>query len=166
MINKEMLEQGLNSHLIWKMRFTTAIDERSNLDISSKILSMDNQCPFGKWIHGELLTTEEKNSVEWETVVAFHKRFHIIAGDIKQLIDENNMNLARMLMRTTFEQLSKELIHALEHWIVKLPKEKFKSDVSTICNSTAHSKISNKKNLQDLTQACLPTSEKYRKRFN
>ncbi len=71
----------------------------------------------------------------------------VTAGKIKEFIEINEVSKARELLLGEFEETSNALMSALRVWMDKLPKEE-SSPFSL-----------------DFTQACIPSHETHRHRF-
>lgn len=105
------INQYINAHLQWIMKLATAIyggqiPERNTA-------SVDNACALGKWIHGEgnLLC---QNAKEFTELREKHRQFHIVVGQIIDLVQVGKMDEAKVEMTSgKFRQLSGEVINLL-----------------------------------------------------
>lgn len=172
MITKKLIQNNLNAHLLWKLRFEFAISGQVPIHTPSPVLSADDQCPFGKWLYGPTLSSEDMEGGDFENVRELHAQFHKIAGQMQDLIDKNEVTKARELLLGEFDQSSKELVTALEAWMENplvhsgdsIP---FGLDTAQnyvpVCRD--HGSVFLKV-LLDVTQACIPVHEVHRERFN
>jgi hypothetical protein len=83
---------------------------------------MDNQCALGKWLYGEGQKVKfSKNSqLTFNELLKSHNEFHLCAGSIIKLINENNDKQAMVELRPTskYIKISKntvQLIKKLQH---------------------------------------------------
>lgn len=78
------LDNAVNKHAEWKVKFRTAMTSRETLDAAT--ISKDNCCELGKWLHGEAKT-------QWSKLPAYreclerHASFHTAAGQVAQAIN-------------------------------------------------------------------------------
>ncbi len=75
---ERQLTHALASHSQWKVRLRDAI-ARGTSDLTTSTVSRDDQCEFGKWLHGPL-DAELVGSVHYERCVAAHRAFHRAAA--------------------------------------------------------------------------------------
>ena len=167
MVTKKQISKSLNAHLLWRMRFEFAISGQVPIHTPSSVLSADDQCPFGKWLDGSTLSSEDMERGDFENVRKLHSQFHKIAGQMQDLIDSNEISKARELLLGEFDQLSKKLMTALEKWMENSPDGDslpFGFDIQQ--GSVPIYRDNGNFFLKDMTQACVPVHEIYRKRFD
>lgn len=146
MINKKIIRKNIDAHLIWFRRFESAISEGSIIETTTNQLSVDNECPFGKWLY--TLTSLEQKSNNFIKVKKLHSSFHNLAGCIKHLIEINNYEEATHLLNGSFRRVSTALVDELTKWATELH------------NTDDHGIT------LDHMQSCIPVSPLFRKRFN
>lgn len=78
------LDESVQKHAEWKIRFRTAINNKEQLDVAA--VSKDNCCEIGKWLHGAG-RTQCGSLGEFKRAIDAHKEFHIEAGKIAKLIN-------------------------------------------------------------------------------
>jgi methyl-accepting chemotaxis protein len=98
--NKEAvvdLDNAIQSHAAWKFKFRNAIHGNEHMDVAA--ISKDNNCEFGKWLHGEAKALYG-NDRSYVKCVAEHTAFHVEAGKIATAINAKKMEIAEQLMAT------------------------------------------------------------------
>lgn len=94
-----------------------AIQTRSSA-IAVGTARVDDQCAFGKWLYGETLHRELKQSAHYQKCVELHRRFHLAAGDVLSLALAGRKEEAARAMEpgSEFAQISGALASALTAW--------------------------------------------------
>lgn len=112
------LDDAIAAHAEWKMKLRFAIQRKEQLDVS--IISLDNKCPFGQWLHGDAKTKYGKLA-GYTTCVAKHSEFHRCAGNVAQTINAGKYTEAKAMMGndTPFAAASSDVGVA----IIRLRKE-------------------------------------------
>lgn len=77
----EQIQNALAAHAAWRERLRTAVETQSST-FAVETLQRDDQCAFGKWIHGETLSRAMKKSADYRKIVDLHRRFHIAAANV------------------------------------------------------------------------------------
>jgi Chemoreceptor zinc-binding domain len=77
----------------------------------------DNQCPFGKWLHGEIDATSRR-APDYEKVRALHASFHVAAAGVLGLAVAGRRVDAEAAMApgSEFARVSTQLTLALTAW--------------------------------------------------
>lgn len=111
------IDNAIAAHRSWKMRLKQIVDT-GVLDTPLTTIRSRNECNFGKWVHGNTLSPEEKNSQHYKTVVDLHTKFHEIAAKIAQLATTGKKDEAAKLLEIggEFLQISSKLTAALTSW--------------------------------------------------
>jgi hypothetical protein len=89
------LDQAGQMHSQWKITLRMAIAKQETLDASA--IATDNQCPLGKWLHGEAQGKFGKLPSYGECV-SKHAAFHQEAGKVAQAINAKNFTQAKTMM--------------------------------------------------------------------
>jgi methyl-accepting chemotaxis protein len=78
------LEDAVQRHAEWKMKFRNAITKKEQMDAAT--IGKDNCCQVGQWLH-----TEGKarfgSKPEFQRAFDKHKAFHVQAGKVAGLIN-------------------------------------------------------------------------------
>jgi hypothetical protein len=80
----EEITKAISAHGLWKTRLKTAIDTRT-IETPVETIRQDNQCAFGKWLYGPTLTSADKSSDHYKTVITLHAEFHKAAARVAEL---------------------------------------------------------------------------------
>ncbi len=112
----EAIGTAIAAHGKWKMRLKGAI-ESGTLDVPVATVRLDNACPFGKWLYGEI-GAEDKASAHYEKVRELHARFHQAAARVAELAlaGKKPEASAQLAMGGEFADVSARLTAALLDW--------------------------------------------------
>jgi Chemoreceptor zinc-binding domain len=112
------LDQAIQKHAEWKLKFRKAISEHQTMDAIT--ISKDNCCDLGKWLHGEA-KLKFSNLTSYQKCVEKHAEFHKEAGKVASTINAKNFTEAEKMIsgNTPYSQASSDVgLH-----IIKLKKE-------------------------------------------
>jgi hypothetical protein len=112
------LEQAVQKHSEWKIRFRTAISKQETMDAAN--VSKDNCCDLGKWLHGEGKSMFG-NLASLSECITRHAAFHIEAGKVASAINMKKYAEAEKMIaiQTPYAAASTAVTGA----ILKLKKE-------------------------------------------
>ncbi|MBP9864648.1 CZB domain-containing protein [Patescibacteria group bacterium] len=116
MTPEEQIDKAIGRHGMWKSELRTAIDTgQSTFD--PKVVRMDNQCEFGKWLLQDI-DHDMKKSETYKTIVGYHADFHKEAARILEMAlngdrvqAEEEMNLG-----SKFSAMSAALTTSMVEW--------------------------------------------------
>ena len=119
---KDEINVAIASHSIWKSRLIKAI-ETGTLDVPQHTIAMDDHCAFGKWLLGNDIPAEIRNSTEYKNVKDLHARFHKVAAKVAELALSGHKVEADKFMAINGEYttITTQLISDLAAWQKKLP---------------------------------------------
>lgn len=80
------LQTALAAHYAWRQRLRDAAASGTVLDVAT--IQQDNQCPLGKWLHGEGSDAHGARE-EFGTVLDAHAAFHVEAGRLADLVNHH-----------------------------------------------------------------------------
>ncbi|MGO9317044.1 MAG: CZB domain-containing protein [Terracidiphilus sp.] len=102
------LDIAIQKHAQWKFKFRNALHNKEIMDAAA--ISRDNNCEFGKWLHGDAKAQFEKES-SYAKCVAEHAAFHAEAGKVAVAINANKAEQAERLMAagSAYDQISKRV---------------------------------------------------------
>ena len=102
------LDLAIQKHAEWKFKFRTAIHQNEQLDASA--ISKDNNCEFGKWLHGEAKAQLGRLG-SYVKCVADHAAFHTEAGKVAAAINAKKLEEAEKMMAsgTPYSEASKRV---------------------------------------------------------
>ncbi|MGB6945331.1 MAG: methyl-accepting chemotaxis protein [Bryobacteraceae bacterium] len=116
-VDHNILRSAINAHAAWTSRLRAAIGSR-HLDIPVATVKVDNQCQFGKWLYGEQLSGEEKQTGHYRTVKQLHAEFHEAASAVAQFAISGQKEAAENAMNpgSEYARVSSALTGALNNW--------------------------------------------------
>ena len=113
----QLLKNALSAHSAWTSRLRAAIGSRK-LDIPVSTIRTDNQCQFGKWLYGEYLSKDEKQTENYRSVKQLHAQFHQAAATVAQLAISGQREAAEKAMSpaSDYGRVSSAFTAALNEW--------------------------------------------------
>ena len=105
------IDAVIDGHRQWKVKLREAIEKGEKVDVES--LSRDDCCSLGKWIHGDGQRLRER--MTFSTLVEKHARFHRVAGQVGELINQGQFNQAEDALAhgTAFSSATSEVVIVL-----------------------------------------------------
>jgi methyl-accepting chemotaxis protein len=106
------LNQAIQAHGEWKMKFRIAINKQENMDVGN--ISADNCCMLGKWLYGEARTQFGKLASH-ANCLAKHAIFHQEAGKVAQAINAKRFGEAENMLNgdSTYNRASNAVAAAI-----------------------------------------------------
>jgi hypothetical protein len=104
---------AIEAHQNWKKRLTSVVDGSSGETLQVEVVSRDDQCLLGKWIHS---TGDEKFSSleQFNQLKKNHAHFHICAGKVLHLAQTHDKSEAiEELKDGNYAQASQQVIRDL-----------------------------------------------------
>jgi len=116
-ITHDQIQHALAGHAAWKNRLVNAIEKRTS-EIAVGTARLDDQCAFGKWLHGPTLGRAVKQSADYQKCLGLHRQFHIAAGEVLSLALAGKKDGADRAMGpgSEFARVSDSLASALMAW--------------------------------------------------
>jgi hypothetical protein len=74
-------KSAIDAHMKWKLRLERCISDDNQEKLKVDVVSRDDQCPLGMWIHGPG-GQRFGNLREFQEMKMEHARFHLSAGDV------------------------------------------------------------------------------------
>ncbi|MEI7741995.1 MAG: CZB domain-containing protein [bacterium] len=110
------IDPAIGAHGMWKAHLRDAI-ENGTSEFQPNVVATDNNCAFGKWLHGDI-SPELKNSKTYPTIVQYHATFHKEAAKILQLalIGEKDEAEKKMSALSEFAAISSSLTSTMVEW--------------------------------------------------
>lgn len=119
MVNQ--INDAIGAHGMWKLQLRTAISTgRSH--ISARDACRDDQCAFGKWLHGADIDATTKAGMPYQVVRRLHAEFHTCAGNVLNQMERGNAPGAIALLDGEYTQRTDKLVRALTKWKRELPQ--------------------------------------------
>ncbi len=76
-------DQAIKAHSAWKQKLADYL-ERPDGTLDANVVSRDDRCPLGQWLHGDAHAQRSQTVAE---LLAAHAAFHECAGEIVRRID-------------------------------------------------------------------------------
>ncbi|WP_333872864.1 methyl-accepting chemotaxis protein [Methylobacter sp.] len=89
------LDKALEKHSDWKVKLRTAISKREAMDAA--MISKDDCCDFGKWLHGEA-KSKLGHRASYSECVSKHAAFHVEAGKVATMINAKKFTEAEKML--------------------------------------------------------------------
>jgi len=114
---QEEIKRAIGAHGLWKGRLITAI-ESGKSDLKPEVVCLDNQCDFGRWLHGSAVDPVAKRSPEYLSCRDLHAEFHKAAADVLKLAVTGQKAKAHDALASNgkFVTVSTDLTRAMMHW--------------------------------------------------
>ncbi|MGA9071275.1 MAG: CZB domain-containing protein [Terracidiphilus sp.] len=102
------LDNAIQKHAEWKFKFRNALLSGEQLDAAA--ISRDNNCEFGKWLHGEARSLYGNDNHHAKCLTA-HAAFHVEAGKVAAAINAKKTQEAEKMMApgTPYSEISKRV---------------------------------------------------------
>lgn len=119
----QQITKAIGAHGMWKARLQTAIDTSSS-ELNVTTVRQDNQCDFGKWLYGNDLPADAKQSGHYKSCRRLHSQFHLAAAKVLTLAMSMKKNEALKAMEPEgeFGTASAALTKAMMAWDTALTK--------------------------------------------
>lgn len=103
------------AHLAWRSKLTKYI-ENPDGSLNHEVVCLDNQCPLGKWIHGEGQKIKPLHQDTFIKLTHSHAKFHQCAGHIIKLVNNGKLDMAIEELRPSqeFVKTSKETVKIIK----------------------------------------------------
>lgn len=117
MTTHQQIIKAIGAHALWKSRLEKVIAQGIS-DTSVTVVRQDDQCDFGRWMHGSELPEGEKRSTHFKECLHLHRQFHLAAAKIMTLALANKRDEATRAMapRSEFANSSASLTKAMMDW--------------------------------------------------
>lgn len=115
---EDEIKNAIGAHGKWKKKLKSAVDT-GEIDIQIPTIKADNQCSFGKWLHGPTITKKQMSSDHYQRVRELHAIFHEKASKVAELaVSGNKAGALRMLeVNGEFSVASAALTTSMLAWL-------------------------------------------------
>ncbi len=115
--NQAVLKNAIAAHSAWSSRLKAAIASRQ-FDIPLSTIQADNQCQFGKWLHGAGGSAADRQTENYSKVKQLHAQFHVEAAKIAQFAIAGQREAAEKAMSPSsdYVRISSALTDMLTKW--------------------------------------------------
>ena len=91
------LNQAIERHVEWKVKFRLAISKHETTDAAT--IAKDNCCELGMWLHGEA-KSKFGGLPAYVQCVSKHAVFHVEAGKVAQAINSKRFSEAGAMLNS------------------------------------------------------------------
>lgn len=120
----EEIKKARGAHAAWKLKLKTALSVGRSAFHSHEV-KCDQNCEFGKWIHGPTLDFTIKTGKPYQVIRRLHAEFHDCAGRVLEHIENNNPQAAQRVFEVEYALISDKLSRALTKWQNELVHKQF-----------------------------------------
>lgn len=114
---------AIDAHMKWKGRLTRYVAGTSEEKLDASVVSQDDQCALGTWIHGAGRANYGTDKL-FNELKSTHANFHRCAGKIVTETDNGNRgNAGNMLHEGEYPRASSEVTRLLAQLYVKFQKK-------------------------------------------
>lgn len=116
---------AIEAHQEWKMRLHAVIEAKSPEGLDPVLVSRDDQCELGQWIHGAG-GRQFDGQPQFVDLVKKHAAFHLCAGRVLSLAQSGQQALAAAEMAPggEFARISREVVGDLAAMFMRLKEVK------------------------------------------
>ncbi len=111
-------QDAVAAHQRWKARLQASIDGTSSETLDPDVVSRDDQCVLGKWIHGQGAVTFADRAVFAELRTE-HAQFHTFAGEVLSAAYAGRRAEAQSQLGTSFSQSSVRVLGLLANLFIE-----------------------------------------------
>ena len=109
------VDAAIQAHGTWKLKLRTAIT-RGTLEKTPDEICSDDQCDFGRWLHGNSIDAETRRGMPYKVVSRLHREFHQIAATVAEKVVTGQHEAAQLHLDGPFREKSETLSRALVKW--------------------------------------------------
>lgn len=112
----QAISDAVNAHTQWKIRLLDAA-KTGGTELSPDTVGRDDQCAFGKWLHGPL-DPSVKSDTHYTKVLSLHAEFHKKAAGVVEMIKRGDGQSATAALGpgTPYALASANLVLELSRW--------------------------------------------------
>jgi methyl-accepting chemotaxis protein len=102
------LSAAIQKHAEWKFKFRNALNSHEAMDVA--VISKDNKCEVGKWLHGEASALYAKTGSLSKCIVN-HAAFHAEAGRVAAAVNAKKVDEVGQMLSpgSSFSEISRKL---------------------------------------------------------
>ncbi|MBK8085729.1 MAG: CZB domain-containing protein [Devosia sp.] len=112
---EDAIRRAIGAHGAWKLKLKTAVTTGRS-DATPQTVRKDDQCEFGRWLHGQGIDAQTRAGMPYKVVRRLHAEFHDCAGRVLQYGLDGKRVEANQLLEGEFAQRSETLVLALTKW--------------------------------------------------
>lgn len=103
---------AINAHVKCKVHLQNYLDGKSQEKLDPAVISRDDQCVLGKWIHGPAFRNFQMSPIFYQLRTQ-HAQIHFIASNVVQHVQANDRAAAEALMDGKYKEASRKVMKAL-----------------------------------------------------
>lgn len=100
-------------HESWKLCLENVLDGKSSDILNPEVLGLDNRCELGQWLYGPGQQRLGQHPA-FPVLIARHKYFHLQASSVAALAQSGNIDQARQIFNTSYQQASSQVVLLLK----------------------------------------------------
>ena len=106
---------AISAHLGWRSKLNKYLLNPDG-SLKHETVCLDNQCPLGKWLHGEGEVNKSRSPKTYEDLVHSHADFHKAAGHIVELINLGHKDdaIAELRPKSKYIAVSKQTVNLIK----------------------------------------------------
>jgi hypothetical protein len=104
---------AIASHESWKLCLENVLDGKSSDILNPEVLALDDRCELGQWLYGPG-GQRLGHHPAFPALIARHKYFHVQAAAIAALAQSGNIDKARQIFHTSYQQASSQVVLLLK----------------------------------------------------
>jgi len=109
------IERAIANHALWMLRLREAVFQ-AHPPVDVDEVRAEDQCEFGKWLHGSRLSVEDRASSDYQDVRRLHADFHRLAAQVVELAASGKTRDAYDLLYGEYITMSGRLAIAMRAW--------------------------------------------------
>jgi len=109
------IEEAIGNHALWMLRLREAVFQ-AHPPVDVDEVRAEDQCEFGKWLHGSRLSVEDRASSVYQDVRRLHADFHRLAAQVVELAASGKTRDAYALLYGEYITMSGRLAIAMRAW--------------------------------------------------
>ncbi len=102
----------IDAHMKWKGRLQSCLEGTSRERLDPAVISCDDQCALGKWIHGPAPNYFQDDE-DFLKLCSDHAYFHLIAAAVVEKAQQNDLEESAALFKNEYARASREVIQDL-----------------------------------------------------
>ena len=110
------ITEAMGAHGAWKLKLRKAV-ESGVLPKPAADIACDDQCGFGKWLHGMKGDSAIAGSAHFRDVMSAHAAFHKAAGAVAKMVEQGRNEAAGAALEgADYVGATSKLSRAMRAW--------------------------------------------------
>ena len=112
---EKQIQDATGAHSAWKSKLAAAV-ATGELPKPARDIACDDQCSFGKWLHG-LKSGPAASHPSYKAVVEAHAAFHKMAGEVALRVEQGDKPGAEALLNgMEYTATTSTLVREMAGW--------------------------------------------------